>query len=103
MPKPVTIGERVFGTQKSAMDEARRVRDRYADGQMVTGDDVDFLMDLLYLHSEAADKIGSGVAGFSVDRDHVYRTTRCFFVHRTDGSSTDFSFENCIKGANARR
>jgi hypothetical protein len=103
MPTPVMIGTNRFPSQARAVAEAQRVRNKYADGEAVRDEDVPFLTDLLYLHSEAADKIGAGIAGFSVGRDLVYGTTRCFFVHRVDGSRTDFSFKNCIEGAKPRQ
>jgi hypothetical protein len=103
MPTPVLIGHRQFPSRAQALEEARRVRDQYANGDRVGAHDVEFLTDLLFLHSEAPEKIGSGIAGFSVDLDQEFRRTRCVYVHRTDGSSTDFSFKNCIEGAKPRQ
>jgi Protein of unknown function (DUF3223) len=64
------------------------------DGELVTGDDAEFLLWLLDRHPRAAEKIGCGVAGFTVQDAQM--GTRCFVVHRVDGSSTDFSFYSCI-------
>ena len=103
MAKPVTIGERQFPSQKAALAFAREIRDRYGDGDRIAPADAAFLEDLLRLHPEADQKIGKGVASFSVQTDPIFGTTRHFVVHRKDGSSTDFSFKSCIEGSSARR
>lgn len=103
MAKPVTIGERRFPSQQAALAFARAIRDRYGDGDKVAPADAAFLEDLLRLHPEADQKIGVGVANFSVQTDPVFGRTRHFVVHREDGSSTDFSFKSCIEGSSIRR
>ena len=103
MAKPVTIGERQFPSQKAALAFAREIRDRYSDGDKIAPPDEMFLGDLLRLHPGADQKIGTGVASFSVQTDPIFGKTRHFVVHRKDGSSTDFSFISCIEGSSVRR
>ena len=52
------------------------------------------MLALLEGHPERDQKIGVGVQRFFVDRDGF--GGRCFWLERTDGSSTDFSFKSCI-------
>lgn len=56
--------------------------------------DVGFLYDLLLMHPSAAQKVGSGVASFQVERNGY--NTIGFWLTRTDGSRTDFSFLECL-------
>ncbi len=99
MAKPVNIGLHSFRTKSAAKEYIRATRDRYPiDGVKIEGPDEYFLHALLALHPEASDKIGSGIRHFTVETDPEFRRTRHFMVHRTDGSSTDFSFNACIDG-----
>jgi hypothetical protein len=77
-----------------ARDKCREIIAAIENGELVTGDDAEFLLWLLDRHPRAAEKIGQGVAGFTVQSASM--GTRCFVVHRMDGSSTDFSFQSCI-------
>ncbi len=75
------------------------VRDKYSCGQTVSDTaDAEFLYDLLLMHPSAAQKVGSGVASFQVERND--RNTIGFWLTRTDGSRTDFSFLVCLTPPN---
>ncbi len=103
MPKAIVIGERAFKSHEAAKRFVRDIRDAYEDGVRVSEVDAAVLADLLLLHSEALQKIGKGIAGFSVATESQYGgRNRHFVVHRVDGSSTDFSFKNCIEGPSHR-
>jgi hypothetical protein len=77
------------------LDYTRSIRDRYGDGARLDKPDAAFMADLLQRHPASARKIGCGITGFSVSTEPVFKT-RCFRVHRLDGSSTDFSFRECV-------
>jgi hypothetical protein len=101
--KPVHIGELSFKTKSAAKDYIRAVRARYpCNGVKIGGSDELFLHDLLALHPEARDKVGVGVSHFTMETGSAFGTSRHLTVHRTDGSSTDFSFHACIDGRNER-
>lgn len=82
------------GWKTKARDRCREIIGDLENGELVKGDDAEFLFWLLERHPRAAEKIGQGVASFSVQSAQM--GTRCFVVHRVDGSSTDFSFYSCI-------
>lgn len=82
------------GWKTKARDRCREIIGAIENGELVRGDDAEFLLWLLDRHPRAAEKIGRGVAGFTVQSAEM--GTRCFVVHRVDGSSTDFSFYSCI-------
>jgi hypothetical protein len=81
------------GWKTKAKNRCRQIIETTADGQSVDGDDAEFLRWLLDRHPRAADKIGSGVVGFTVQTTEL--GTRCFVVHRLDHTSTDFSYYSC--------
>lgn len=103
MPIPVFIGGTIFPSKTVAKDFFRSLRDRYDNHVEIIGEDHEHLRSLIACHPEADGKIGVGVASFSVSVDAEFGSTRHFVIHRTDGSSTDFSFLICIDGRNHRR
>lgn len=59
------------------------------------GDNTDrFLADFLKWHRNSALKIGAGIDYFTVES--LVSNSRCFMVHRIDGTRTDFSYKSCL-------
>ena len=82
------------GWKKEAKAMCHEIVERTADGQLLSDEDAEFLHWLLDRHPRAAEKIGVGVAGFTVEA--IGMATRGFMLHRFDGSSTDFSYYKFI-------
>lgn len=101
--KPVQIGAICYPTKKAAKDSYRSIRDGYEDGVQLNQIDHQLLLDLIMVHPEAEQKAGVGISHFTVERDQEFGTTRHFTIHRTDGSSTDVSFNSAIDGRNPRK
>ena len=80
-------------TKKEMTERCRSIL--YGDTEVI-GDDFDFMMSILARHSEAQSKIGGGVVRMWSAQNPVYTHTRNFFIERTDGTTTDFSFTQCI-------
>lgn len=99
----ISIGDAIFSTKAAAKQFARAIRDRYADGARLDQEDEAFVRALLARHPEAKDKIGPGVAFFTVATETEFRRTRHFVVHRLDGKRSDFSFAACIDGPHPDR
>lgn len=91
--KPILIGDRCFPTKAAATKVCQAILYKYPLGATVDLDDALFLRDLLALHRQAVSKIGCGVASFQVEDNGP---TRGFWVTRTDGTRTDFSFPSCL-------
>jgi hypothetical protein len=70
---------------------------------VLTGDEDIFIRDLIALHPATEDKIGCGIDHIEIRPDPDYGTTRCFYVVRTDGLSTDVSYKKCINGEKQRQ
>ena len=88
----------VCGTKKALAQHCRAIVARSIDFALLQGDDADFVGELFQHHPDYLEKSGSGVAGFSVQPDSTWGTSRHFVVVRTDGSRIDFSWIKCING-----
>ena len=66
------------------------------DGERVTGNDEEFLKELLKFHEKHDQKMKDFV-GFEVGQHPGYDKTRCFFIIKKDGSKEDFSISKCIQ------
>ncbi|KJC40116.1 hypothetical protein UB31_27795 [Bradyrhizobium sp. LTSP849] len=105
MAKAITLSSgRSWKTQTAALAHFKQMLHRYADDQVVEGrDDQDDLLalleryDAIIAHGPA--KIGSGVEYFLRRRNVGENfSTPGFWVHRTDGTDTDFSYIDAVKG-----
>ncbi|WP_084685318.1 DCL family protein [Nonomuraea coxensis] len=95
--KPILIGERFFSTKSDALQECRGILYHYPVGACVQDPTHEqFLVDLLQLHPDAERKVGSGIDHFEVRANPLYPNKVSFFIVRTDGSETEFSFTKCL-------
>lgn len=92
---PVTIGPLSFPKKGDALEYFKSILNKYGLGERLTADDNTILLSALKKHPDAVDKIGCGVAYFTVNKAPEHRT-RCFWVHRTDGTYAEFSYKYCI-------
>lgn len=106
MAKPVVLSNgREWRTQSAAEAHFRELRDRYELKVPIDDpQDHDDLAALLERYDtaivEGVSKIGAGIHHFEVRMNYIpgRGSTRGFWVVRTDGSETDFSFIAAVKG-----
>ena len=65
-------------------------------GQALQGPDYAFMLELLKRHPGYEQKKGSGILRICVRTNPVFTGTRGFWLVRSDGSETDFSYRECI-------
>ena len=96
--QPVDLPSKHFPTKTSAKEFFKKMLNRYKDGEEVNQEDHVLLYELLLRHPDVSEKIDTGVKRFfrNLSPDHP---TSCFHVEREDGSSTDFSYPECISSA----
>lgn len=82
-----------FTSKKDAKSYCKNLLGKYRNNQTIQEDDAQFLQSLLERHPDAAQKIGCGVKRFF--RAGTGMGTDCFWLERTDGSRTDFSYIAC--------
>ncbi len=91
---PESLNYREFPTKKEAILFFRAMLKRYRNGDTIDEQDSTYLLNLLERHEDAEGKIGCGMKRFfrklSVDG------TPCFWLERTDGTLTDFSYIDCV-------
>ena len=90
------IGPLSFPSKSAASEHFRTMLYRHGVGSYIPDPDASELGWLLERHPEYGEKLGPGIKGFRV-RKAVFGTL-CFEVVRTDGSTTDFSFNSCVEG-----
>lgn len=90
----VDFGNIAFRTKGEALAFLRAMLNRYRPGDTVSEVDGAILLGALQRHPDAAEKMGSGVAGFEV-RAAEYGT-QCFYIRRSDGTFERFSYKSCV-------
>ncbi|MBL8450167.1 MAG: DUF3223 domain-containing protein [Dechloromonas sp.] len=105
MVKPVKLSNgRQWRTQKEALEHFKQMLARYTNGDKITDSaDHDDLFALLNRYDAVLapgeeTKAGAGIAYFSRERNVGDGwSTDGFHVHRTDGTSIDFSYISAVK------
>jgi hypothetical protein len=90
----VRVGELEFPTKKAAKVFFKEMLARYSDGEDTNAEDSAHLDKLIERHPEAAQKIGPGIKRFY--RQRTDKGTSCFWLERTDGTETEFSYPTCV-------
>jgi hypothetical protein len=80
-----------FRTQSAISDHARKIKEKYRDGERIDGNDHRFLCAFIALHCSADEKIGCGIQYFTIQQDQRWKNSRQFVLVRTDGSRAIFS------------
>jgi hypothetical protein len=88
------IGTESFATKADAIAYYQQMLHRYDIGAWVNEADTAQLRALLDRHPTREQKVGAGVAGFSVTAAPY--NNRGFLLRRVDGTTTDFSYRKCI-------
>lgn len=87
-----------FRTQKDLLERLRKILHSYPFYQPLNESDTRFLYALVEgYHPSAEIKIGPGVARLEIRQNQIYRQNREFWIIRTDGTETDFSFMECLR------
>jgi hypothetical protein len=90
------LGGRTFATIGAAKLAVREILNSWPTGSPLTGEADVLVRDLLSRHPEAALKIGCGVESIGIRPVVEQYASRGFWITRTDGSGTDFSYLKCF-------
>ena len=93
----VVMGE-TFQTKSTLEERIRNILHCYRDGQSLSQADFSFMLEVLRWHPDYELKKGVGIKSIITKTNPFYRNTRCFWIIRQDGSDTDFSYLECLKG-----
>lgn len=75
--------------------KARAILNLKKDGESLSGNDEEFIKELLKFHDKHEEKM-KNFDHFEAGEHPNYEKTRCFFAVRKDGSKEDFSISKCI-------
>lgn len=90
------LGGIEFKTKAAIGEHARAILHATPTGSTLGMGDFMFMCDLLDMHEDAVQKIGCGVYSISVEQDLLNYNSRGFWLHRNDGTETDFSYLKCL-------
>ena len=95
----VDLGHRVFQTKAAAQKYFREAISQRQVGEKITEQDPLYrdIAALLQRHPERDQKVGVGLQSFAVHLDAAGNRMLC--LERLDGSTTDFSYVSCVRGA----
>lgn len=97
------LGSTLFRTKGEAEDAIRRILHGTPLNTLITGEDLDLVEGMFYLHEYCEKMADRGMEGFEVrEQQHVqFRTKeRCFHVVHPNGITTDFSYRNAFNHNN---
>ena len=76
--------------------ETKKIINKYKDGEKLENEDKDFIIDLLKYHHNYEEKI-KNMDYICVDRNKMFRNSRCFYIVDKEGNKNDFSSKKCIE------
>ena len=93
--EPIIIGSKEFKFQKDALAFFKDMLNSHKTNETIEGEAHYLLIALLARHPEAIQKIGVGVIRFY--KFPTEMGTKCFWLERSDGTKTDFSYIAAVK------
>lgn len=75
--------------------KSRTILNLKQNGDKLTGNDEDFMKELIKFHSKVDEKM-KDFDHFEVGEHPLHEKTRCFFVVRKNGEKEDFSVGKCL-------
>ena len=94
-PKYV-INSKPFTSQDGIKKHFQGILKTAKIGEPLSGEELEDCIALFMRHPEWSEKKGVGVKSVQVINNPVYGD-RCFWIYRTDGSTTDISYLTCVK------
>ncbi len=95
------LGEEYRKTQ--LQQKIKAILHHYADNESLSKEDFDFILDVFKLHPNFKNKNGLGIQSIYTKTNSIYRNVREFWIVRSDGSETDFSYMKCLNGDSSNR
>lgn len=98
--KPVEIAGQTFPSVGDFKLHLQKLLNEIPQGKVIEEPTHTFLCHLVRRHPRSSEKIGLGIKHFKVLTNADYGgKTQCFYLFRTDGTFTDFSYQKCVRPA----
>lgn len=88
-----------FKTQSALIDHVKRMLHSAVFYQQLDESDFEFMLEVLKGHPEYLQKAGCGIASIYVKPNPIFPSTHGFWIVRSDGSETDFSYKECFNAS----
>ena len=89
-----------FASKAAVQRRAKELLRTVPVGTSLAGQDLAFVLALLALHPRSAEKVGAGISRVLIQAGMHRRPG--FWLQRTDGTATDFSYMKCLGIKNSR-
>jgi len=99
--KSFTITGMFFETKTALVEYVKKILHSSPHYQYLTPADFEFMLEILKFHPRYKQKAGCGIAALYVKPNPIYPTLG-FWIVRTDGSETDFSYKECFNVSTQR-
>lgn len=96
------INGEVFTTRRSVEERVKYILYSYGKGGILNRQDAEFMLDLFTYHASYTQKAGVGIHHVSIRKNPPYGTMG-FWIIRTDGTETDISYLECLRGSSKRK
>lgn len=99
----IKLGSVTYATKTEAKASVKKLLASYSVGQQVEDWEHQMVLcDLVLMHESWKQKVGCGIAGFKVQREEKHQS-KCFWLVRVDGTSTDFSYIECFNPSSPKQ
>lgn len=88
------LGGLMFSSKQAVAKHAKKIKDTTPIDTTLTGQDFNFMFDLLRWHPDSPNKIGAGVRSIQIRANPTFKHPE-FYLWRTDGTGTEFSYRQC--------
>lgn len=99
---PIIIGRLTFKSKAAAIRHFQEIIKVVSDFEPLQDQNRLDVESLLYIHENAEEKIGSGIAELFVGPEQEFNS-RCFWVFRTDSTFDHFSFRKAVERTTSPR
>jgi hypothetical protein len=101
--KGYIIHDKPFRTQEELKQHIQRMMAKYRDNEILDPEDRAFLLKFVQLHPHAPEKIGAGIAQFTIRHAPPWFRNRAFYIIRVVGPDVEFSFMECLRPSSQKQ
>lgn len=95
MAKPIKFGDYSYPTKTACSKECEARIAKYTTGATLSADDEKFFRQLLTIHPDYEERLGSGIKSFKYDYSKSFGN-KCLHIVRYDGSEESVSWKACL-------
>ena len=96
LDEKITLGGKEYCNIDLIKNQTKQILNNYKDGEKLSNEDKNFVLDLLKYHHNYEEKI-KNMETIIVDKNEKFTYSRCFFIVDKNGKKTDFSSKKCIE------